>query len=584
MKLPFRFTRKGVIWVGGVPSLGAVLYFVAGMALRIAPDAPPEFAPENMAVDVPVSTVFVPVDLQAAALANLVETTLKAKPLVSGTSTKLITEAVFGLIDLPADARRCNPVTVVERVIEEVPCKAFSGNILEDIGRVGECAWNNTGGRVMRVARDVVVNTVECTGLDQVIDEISPVPELAYSVNLRKLSISGAANGGFDIATTSTAHIQLQAQGRALRDFDWISAQKCSVPVRVKTRATISVAVKDDELFISPEIGPVSFDLDRGACSLGFFNHIDLDGLSALFKSGIGQALTPALRSALVGAVDSATEEPVASEAVAAALAQARTMLAAPIALPTTPPVWIGVNAQEMLVSPRVHAPDGRRDTVRVAGGFTSKPQLMLTEPPVSKTQVNVRVDNSNFGGFHVVPTAHVPLDVVEATANKAIQDFLAEKAPGLRFGDLSVRAYQNGQRLVLGIRLKGVSFLRVSVELYVTARPVFDKANNVIVLDDLKLDVESSEDVVRRVSWYAEGALEQALAPFMRFEVDSHFSEIINALSNLQVQTPDGSADLSVALNDLRLETFWLDDNTLNAAVSANGTAKVAVDLTLLP
>lgn len=583
MKLPFRLTRKGFIWVGGLPSLGAVLYFVAGMALRISPDAPPEFAPENHAVDVPVSTVLVPVDLEAAALANLVKTSLQAKPLVRGTSTKLITEAVFGLIDLPADARRCNPVTVVRSITEEVPCKGFSGNLLTDIGRVGECAWNNTGGRVIRVTRDVVVNTVECTGLAKVIDEISPVPELAYRVDLKKLTIVGSAKGGFDVSTTSTAQIQLQAQGRALREFKWIDAQKCSVPVRVNTTATISASVKDDALFVTPKIGPVSFDLDRGSCSLGFFKHIDLDGLSALFKSGIGDALTPALRNALIGAVDSATDEPVASEAVAAALQQARAVLAAPIALPTTPPVWISINAQDMLLSPHVRAPEGKRHKVRVAGGFTSTPQLMLAKPPTATHVVPVRVDDSAFGGFHVVPTAQVPLDLVEKTANAAIRDFLAEKAPSLRFATLDVRAYQNGKRLVLGVSLKAVSFLRVSVEVYLTARPVFDAANNVIILEDLKLDVESSEDLVRRVGWYAEGALEAALAPFMQFDVDPQFKQVIGALSDFQMTTPNGEAQLKIALDDLRLETFWLDDNTLNAAVSANGRAEIAADLTKL-
>ncbi len=574
----FAVKKKTLLAVGTLP-FGAILYFVAGWALQIDPDGPPEFIPTKRNVVVPISTVFIPVDVDATHVSALANIELSKEPLVEGSSAQLISNAVLNGLNLPDAPDVCTEKTIFRTITEDVKCSDLSGDVLKDIGKVGECVWNLTGGKVIQVTKSVVDTVSECAGIADLIDQLNPVPELAYRLTLDQINIIPDGDQ-FMIKAAATANLRLQLQGDTLRGLDLIEKQQCTLPAFVGAEVSLSANVVEEGVLLDPKFGEVDFFLGEGECNLAFFKDIDLNALNTVLQSEIGEKVKPTLRSLLIGAVGERTETPLGEDTVTHALANARNLLSNPLALSTTPPIWLSINADRMIISPDVTPGPEGENTIRVAGGVSAAPVLQIEDPGPSGTHIPLITSSENSRGFYVVPQAQISLDLVEQEATAAIRAYIAGKAPSLNYRNLSVRAYQSKDRLVLGVEMTGVTFLNFGVSFFITAAPRFSRADDVIFLDDLKLDIESNTEIVKRVGWYAETGLEAAPAPLMRFNVDTRFKSIVDALANFEYTDPSGVGTVHIVLQKLSLQEFWLNENVLHAAISAEGTASVDIDL----
>lgn len=578
MKLPFRITRTGVVRTAGIiPSIAAILYFVAGFALRIAPDPPPEFRAEAKPQPSTPSVVVTPVDVDLRLVADMAETALSAAPLVTGSSEHMISDKIGSILGLAPPERSCKPVRIVKTITEVVPCKK-STNPLDFIGKAAECFWNNTGGRMMKVTREVVINTVECTPLQQLTGAFSTKPILTYRVTLKGLELFAGDDSLRFEADTSVA-LTLRLKGDYWADNIPAAKTRCTFPVQAKSVADAAISLRENGAYLDVSVRDFGFSIRKGVCRNSFGSGLDAPRLEALLKGEVGEAITNAVRDQFQNALDEQSRKPVASEQVRAGLALARKTLSNPIPILPDPGIWLSARPSEFLLSPDIGpAPDGAQK-LRVTGGLAAQPILQLGKPAASSPDIPLRMARALKSHFALHPEAHLPLHLLEAEVEKIVTAYVEEKS-GLRLRNLKAHAYQSGDRVVIGLAAHNIGWLNIRAALYLTAQPVFDANSKELTFRDLKLDVESSEALVARVGWYAETALEQILEPALRFPLNKEFNQITDLLRDFSLSTEAGQLDIQ--LKTLDMSDFWIDNNVLKLSVKASGTSRI--DLKNIP
>lgn len=578
-------TPKRLLSILGLAGLGSAAYVFAGIMLSINPDGPPREDARSYTPDVPVSTVFVPIDVPFDLIEAVAMAAIGGKPVTSGTSTRLITDAIFAKIPVvtsPKPKRVCKTKRVTDAVERKVKCRDLGRmkNIVDLPKALGKCALS-IGSAGITVVENVVKEVQECSIVNTVSQAVSPIPELAYAVTVEGLNMR-MQGPDIEVEIKAIADLKLGFQGEFFNDLFPASGSKCRVPVTASTIAKVTVSAKDRELRLDAVLGGIDYAFDRGNCRGGLDGTIDFSELEDLLKGSLRGAVEPAIRSAAQNALNEQFANPLSPGAVNKALATADTLLTNPIKIVKTP-VTLALEPEALLLSKTLAAGAEGPDYLRVQGGLRARPRLLLFDTASTVTgEIPVNMVDDQPQGFAVVPVAELPLRTVSDAATRVIREYLEDSAPWDLPANLTVTGYQSDRRVVIGVEAGGLSWLNLDAHIYLTARPAYDPVTQEITLTNVKFDAASTDALTNRAAWFLEGPIEHLLETNLRFPPDLVFRQVVETLADFTLDHEAGT--VKIMLDRLETQEFWVDNGVLKLAVEARGAASVSTDLTELP
>ena len=259
-----------------------------------------------------------------------------------------------------------------------------------------------------------------------------------------------------------------------------------------------------------------------------------------------------------------------------------------PIPLPDDLKAFLTLNPQHAFVGPIRLRGSGRNAQIALTPGIAAIPEVQFTQPEPPE-DIFLPLQNGRPGNsFTVNALGKIDLAVAEQQATEIAQTLVAELLPDIRIGDLRVQLYQARERIVVGVHLRGVTWMRLRGSLFLTARPEFDAENQEVRLRDVKFDAISEGYLEKAAAWVLEAPIETALSERLKLSLEPQFGTLMDALADisLTVQGKDlgkqakgiSAVTFNGALDQLTDPVVWLSDNHLNVGITASGTSSLSV------
>lgn len=577
--------KASILKALGVTGMASAAYMFAGFMLAINPDGPPREQSEANQVEVPTSTVFVPIDLPLKLVETTVMQALGSKPIASGTSTKLIGDAFIAALKLPKPKRNCRVQVISETVMKQVQCRDITKgkNFGDGVSRFFECI-GRAASTVITVPIAVVKEVTVCDPIKTVTETIAPIPELRYSAKLVGL---GMRMSGSQILVEPKISVKLNL-GFVGSVFDTLIPLKkssCTLPVSVSSLADVEVSAAKRQLRLNIEIKQMDYKFDVGRCNGAFAGDLDLNGIEKILQGPLRDSLLSAMTKAVQSVLNAQSANPIAPQEIGAALGQVDKLLQAPFPVLKNPPVSISTAPEKILLSPSLASGAEGNHMLRIQAGLTAKPTISVFSTPDATPikETPILMTRKTNEGFTLIPQAQVSLEEISKAANEVILSYLQQHAPRFVPRTLNVQAYQSGNRVVLGVVAKGLTFLNFSAEIFFTADPGFDPISQEVFLENIKFDAASSGELINRAAWLVEGPIEHLLETKLRFSPDPIFQQIITTLRDYTYEYQD-LGRIHIALDKLEMHDFWVDDGALKIAIRADGFADLSTKITQLP
>lgn len=220
--------------------------------------------------------------------------------------------------------------------------------------------------------------------------------------------------------------------------------------------------------------------------------------------------------------------------------------------------------------------------------GVAAQPVLELKKaPPLvpwknfsADTQRTLPIKVAQAGNEFVLrPRTSLPLEATSKVVSDVTKKIIADFLPDLRYRDLDVILYQADKRIVMGINVSGVGWLRLNGSVFLTAEPYLSDDGATLRLNDIKFDADTEGFLARRALWVLESGIEKVLEDRLVFDLDRPIAQAWKGLKDLKIPLKAGDQDigsLNIALEDFSLDRAWIDADTLNIAVVATGRAQV--------
>lgn len=567
--------------------VGVSGFFVLRAVLNFNIDGPPERALAPATAEVADSTVMAELEVPLAQLEQALFKALardsrnREKPLLSGNTEQIAWDAVGNLFSGKRKTRPSCEVTAAQRTATKF-VKCWDGARGNDL----EKAWHRTkctteyGLDSLGDARDLAVACVP-----KALDVALPnrPTKLPYRVFLEDLGLKMVGNS---IAADTTIRIDLQPP-QDLHKYFVTNAKAYECAARINASANLALKLQADgkRLKIKTQTGDVRITPGKtcgGKRPAGLANEIDkilLSTSSQLFQSQMQEQLEKVLN------------DPKNLDLINDQLSVLPQFLAQDFRVPlpeqVPAPVSLSISPQALAVS---DVSGNGSEFMQLAVGVTARPVVKLAAaPPLvpwdtlkpnpdKALALTLRTPDNR---FEVRPQLSLSLDAVTDTATQIANQVVADVLPNLRYRSLSVTLYQAEERLVIGVDLRGVTWLRLNGSVFLTATPYVSEGGKALQLRDIQFDAGSEDFLTRRALWVLETGIESVLEERLTFNLDGPMAQALDAMKDLTVALDveeKNLGTLNIALQDIALDQLWINENELNLSVVASGRAAVAV------
>lgn len=587
---------RRILWIAG----GAALVLVAGIAaLRIfvvfGPDGPPPA--ENVAYEVerPVTSVQTRIRAALPALERaLHDEIVTGESVYSGQLDRIPADLIRGLLGLPrrkeagCDAKNMNAAAVgynacmraaaefgiPKRQWEELGCTAKFGfdSVDEATRTLGACA------------RDLVP---------------VPLPSEKFNVTYDFFiaDIDLAARDGM-LEVEARIDSTLTAPASVLSYLDGKTTKACG-PSLTATARLLST-LEADNTDRSRAIGKIDIGLSVGRVEISRGKPCrKLDGaVEKALDEAVGKglaALSDVFQNALTGALADLPEDPVRAEAINASLAGIVKLLTEPIdlaplieaqkpgVLPPDVTPFLSLNPQRVRVAaPRI-VKSNATGYLLVSPGIVAAPAVVFEQPgPRPQRFIEIETDAPPDDRFRVSMTGQIGLEAAQTIVTDQVRAVIDEKLDRIAYDDLEVTLYQARERLVIGVRVSGLTWLGLKAKVFLTARPDIDSDTREIRLREVKFDLASARFLSRIAAFVVEAPIEAAIEERVALPLGAGYDAVLAELADMSIELKriaGSTATLKLSLSELALAHLWLSEGNLHAAVTASGRSRVAFE-----
>ena len=585
-----------------------LLLAVRILVLNFHLEGPPAKAADLAQISLPTSSIELPIVVPLRPISRHVEKTIRAGgPFLAGTLDTLAFDIVGKALGLPPKTDvKCEPTEAAKVALRSWQC--FN----DAVKKIERATRNSNPFSGILEGAGGSVDTLACAvkfGIDSIdsafraskacIDKVIPIDlptgalTIKYSLALQSFDLTmreQAMNANAQIKLTLTPSDQLD------KFFKGASKKTCNPVLAVS--ATIKPELTTDNSAVKAKKGhgAIGLAMKVGAVNIGagqacaknpnMQTSVFLDAIRPVLMQQLPAFLDNAIASAVTAKVNSEDRNTQINKQLSVALEMvSQSIHLTPIVAkhpqwPTGLELSLDANPKALVLG----KPTGRGPEMTFAIAARAKPSLHFERlGKVRKRFVPVFLEKPA-DKFAVTLASSLSLDAAQATATQVAREIVAERLSELSIGQINATLYQAGERIVIGIDVTGVGWLQLSGSVFLTARPEFDSANDVVRLRDIKFDLDTSDFLLRRAAWILEAPIEKLLEERLVFSLSPQlsvvretFKEFRHPLPSLKPADPS-LGTLSGRLETMKLDQIWLDGNSLNVSGYASGVAKLKV------
>lgn len=246
-----------------------------------------------------------------------------------------------------------------------------------------------------------------------------------------------------------------------------------------------------------------------------------------------------------------------------------------PLQISPNPPIWLVLNPKSVNF---VTNQNSKMDTLKWNLGIVTRLETFIGEKPAiqpksSLPQIsNEKSDANNF-------TVNLPVSVTYDHLTKIIEDYGTKQifdAGKFNIMFNAIKISSDGEKLIIFTDIqankKGKKKL-TKAQIYLVAKPVFDKTTQVISLQDVDFDINTKKAVLKVADWLAHDFILKKISESaqysLREDIENAKREIRKTLTNL----PLGDAFLlNGEINTLEFDNLFLTPNQIEVRLLAKG------------
>ncbi len=489
------------------------------------------------------------------------------------------------IVEVPYRAAECTVERVPRQITERLKVGTRTIGCALNPFKWGSCIEDVFEDQVRTVFDDVttcipeqleVVKTV-MTPVVKWNEEIFPTSvNVRYRADILDLALSGSGNRiEIDVELSTDVLVDVQ-QGFLGEEITIRGALNCDAEYSAQVSATVDLVEEENDVRIAPLVSEVDFDIEE-LCVPGAVEAIDIalysEPMSALMGAAIDNAIDKKLKELLNDALAKDQDELTLSALSNDVISLAEN----PIDLGGD--IWLELNPTSLSLAP-VSINSGESGQELSTGiGLSFFPLVTIGSPDTANMSEPLSFDiGENSGIFELSPLGVIPLSAIESLASEQAARLLADEAPDLSIGDISVEVYQGTDSLVFGVKLEDVGFWNNNGAIYLTGTPVLDEENNQLYFEGLTFDLASDSFLVEKAAWALEDRILERMEQELRFEFDSEFQELLARIAKFEIPTEVGQ--LSGTVDELSLVAVGIEGQNLLVQLLAAG--KIAFQATI--
>ncbi|MEM8979901.1 MAG: DUF4403 family protein [Pseudomonadota bacterium] len=598
--------RKSLLWIlGGLVAVAVAGFFVLRSVLVFGPDGPPREDAQAYVADLAPSFVQTEIVLPLERVETVLSKQLSGlNPFYSGKLDRVGIDIVMGLLGLP---RRTESSCTTKEIVGSAE-------------RLGDCmADAKKLGFIKQKAAEAVclakfgVDAVDgaVTTVKECVDKVVPLPSASYDVDyaFSIKSIELQERGG-KIDVVAQIESTLTVPKSVLSFLDGKRTTKCGPAVTGRAQLTPKLMAdntKRDEgigvLTIGFTAESVSVSPGRPCSKTSGEVQKALDKLMDVAMEGLSDVFQKTLVKTLEGLADT----PEIQDAIDGGLVKLAGLLGQPVdlaslieehqpgVLPSGVSPTLVLNPNRIVVAKPKVVRTSSGGALILSPGIQAQP-LVLFEPIDAPKPGFIKLDTKKREGnrFEVAVTGQIALDRAEPVASQQLRQIVDIQLEGLSYKTLDVSLYQARERLVVGVKASGLTWLGLSAQVFLTARPEMDPEGTTLRLRDVKFDLASQNFLLRAASYVLEAPLEANIEGRVALPLDQAFGAVLKELSDTSITLKaedfealdaeglglqGASATLELNLNTLELARVWASEDQLNATVLASGKSRIGVE-----
>ncbi|MEI4235048.1 DUF4403 family protein [Roseovarius sp. D22-M7] len=582
---------------------------MAGIAaLRIfvvfGPDGPPPA--ENVAYEVerPVTSVQTRIRAALPALEKALHNEIvTGEPVYSGQLDRIPADLIRGLLGLPrrkeagCDAKNMNAAVDGYNACLQAAARSAPSISLPVVKEIEKEVKKGACG--VKFGFDSVDEATRALGACA--RDLVPVPLPSEKFNVTYdffiADIDLAARDGM-LEVEARIDSTLTAPASVLSYLDGKTTKACG-PSLTATARLLST-LEADNMDRSRAIGKIDIGLSVGRVEISRGKPCrKLDGtVEKALDEAVGKglaALSDVFQNALTGALADLPEDPVRAEAINASLAGIVKLLTEPIdlaplieaqkpgVLPPDVTPFLSLNPQRVRVAaPRI-VKSNATGYLLVSPGIVAAPAVVFEQPgPPPQRFIEIETDAPPDDRFRVSMTGQIGLEAAQTIVTDQVRAVIDEKLDRIAYDDLDVTLYQARERLVIGVRVSGLTWLGLKAKVFLTARPDIDSDTREIRLREVKFDLASARFLSRIAAFVVEAPIEAAIEERVALPLGAGYDAVLAELADMSIELKriaGSTATLTLSLSELALAHLWLSEGNLHAAVTASGRSRVAFE-----
>lgn len=311
-----------------------------------------------------------------------------------------------------------------------------------------------------------------------------------------------------------------------------------------------------------------------------FINEADLN--APLFPSALSVKgpLSVVLKRPFNDLVAHMNDKVAKSTALRTAAETAWTELAKPIAISTSPPIWLVVNPTRILVEQPTITDQG----VDLGGALIARPELVIGDMPTAGdpgplpdlTLVD-RVPEQ----FSLYLPVRLTWDDATELAEQTLSGRTLQAGGGVTVAIDHVSIFNNGDEVGVKLTFHAMSGgWKPGGVVYLVGKPVYNLNDGYIAIENLHFDIQTQNAILKLASWLAHQALVDDLQARLHLDVKARVQarrqDLDRAINNTQLGP---RITLQGQVSTLAPSAVYLTRDALQVNVVALGTLKVIVN-----